>query len=216
MNVKLNLKDSNLEFNGPKYNLTNKAKKEILNIIDKAIKNDYLLIMGSYGENDLEFIEELSRISQEKGINLVYDLSDKNLLKLLKYEPLFIKPNINELETIFEATINNDMDKIKNLILKLHKLGAKNISITMGEKGSLNFIDKTFYFVEPISITMVSPVGAGDSFVAGYVGADFKKLGPIERIKLATACASATASKFDLANLSEIEIKKRKFSYKKI
>lgn len=87
---------------------------------------------------------------------------------VLPYHPLFIKPNKDELEVMFNTTVNSDTDVIKYGRLLVDK-GAQSVIVSLGGDGAI-YIDKE------ISIKAVNPqgkvvntVGSGDSTVAGMV-----------------------------------------------
>lgn len=87
---------------------------------------------------------------------------------VLPYHPLFIKPNKDELEVMFNTTVNSDEDVIKYGRLLVDK-GAQSVIVSLGGDGAI-YIDKE------ISIKAVNPqgkvvntVGSGDSTVAGMV-----------------------------------------------
>ena len=56
---------------------------------------------------------QIAQITAQTGAKLVVD-AEKNWLKaFLPYHPLFIKPNKDELEVMFNTTVNSDEDVIK-------------------------------------------------------------------------------------------------------
>lgn len=211
INVKLKVISNEYEFNGPSFSLSEKAKKQLMVKVNKFKKNDYFLIMGTINSKDYSFVEKISKICFDKKVNLVYDCSPVFLKRILKYNPLFIKPNINELEKIFNIKISTKEQIIKS-IKRLETLGAKNISITMGANGSINKINGKYYQVKPIKLNFISSVGAGDSFVAGFLNEYIKnKNNDIKILKTATACASATVSAKKLGTMKNLNV-----FYKKI
>ena len=105
--------------------------------------------------------------------------------------------------------LNNDEIKSEEEIIealkKLNKLGSKNISVTLGSKGSISLIDGNIYVVDPIRIKPISVVGAGDSFVAGFIHGYVNGFDNTDKLILATACATATATTYKLATKNLIE-----------
>lgn len=53
----------------------------------------------------------------------------------------------------------------------LARLGPSTVVLKLGARGALALTDDRIVAVEPDPITVVDPVGAGDAFVAGYLGA---------------------------------------------
>lgn len=70
---------------------------------------------------------------------------------VLPYHPLFIKPNKDELEVMFNTTVNSDADVIKYGRLLVDK-GAQSVIVSLGGDGAI-YIDKE------ISIKAVNPQG---------------------------------------------------------
>ncbi|HHO7981354.1 TPA: PfkB family carbohydrate kinase, partial [Staphylococcus aureus] len=120
------------------------------------------------------------------------------------YHPLFIKPNKDELEVMFNTTVNSDEDVIKYGRLLVDK-GAQSVIVSLGGDGAI-YIDKE------ISIKAVNPqgkvvntVGSGDSTVAGMVAGIASGLTIEKAFQQAVACGTATAFDEDLATRDAIE-----------
>jgi len=146
------------------------AKEKIINTINNLSDKDILSIAGSFNKDDFNFIDEICNIAHTKNIKLVYDLSTKEILKLLKYKPLLIKPNNFELEKIFNTKVEKEEDYIKYM-KKLIKLGAKNVVLTLGSEGSLMITSNNEFYEGKIinPIELISPQGSGDSFIGAFL-----------------------------------------------
>ncbi len=123
---------------------------------------------------------------------------------VLPFHPLFIKPNKDELEVMFNTTVNSDTDVIKYGRLLVDK-GAQSVIVSLGGDGAI-YIDKE------ISIKAVNPqgkvvntVGSGDSTVAGMVAGIASGLTIEKAFQQAVACGTATAFDEDLATRDAIE-----------
>jgi 1-phosphofructokinase len=123
---------------------------------------------------------------------------------VLKYHPFLIKPNNFELGELFETEILNDEDTVK-YASELQKAGARNILVSMAEKGAL-LLDETGA-VHRCGVCigkLKNSVGAGDSMLAGFMaGIDS---GDYDyALKLGTACGGATAFSDGLAAKSLVD-----------
>ena len=68
--------------------------------------------------------------------------AEKDLVNtVLKYQPLFIKPNKDELEEMFDMTVESDQDVVK-YGREILKEGAQSVIISLGGDGAI-YIDKT-------------------------------------------------------------------------
>ncbi|MGJ5974772.1 PfkB family carbohydrate kinase, partial [Staphylococcus aureus] len=140
----------------------------------------------------------------QTGAKLVVDAEKELAESVLSYHPLFIKPNKDELEVMFNTTVNSDEDVIKYGRLLVDK-GAQSVIVSLGGDGAI-YIDKE------ISIKAVNPqgkvvntVGSGDSTVAGMVAGIASGLTIEKAFQQAVACGTATAFDEDLATRDAIE-----------
>lgn len=169
--------------------------------------NDILIISGSLPEDlDLNKSKIILDKLFKKNVKFVFDTSSKLIKDLCKYKPLFVKPNKDELEHIFDTKIKSDSDVIK-LSKQLIKLGALNVITSLGGKGSILVTKTDSYKALAPAGKVRSTVGSGDSMVAGFIETYLKSKDPIQSIKKATACGSATAFEKGLVS-SKLNINK--------
>lgn len=208
INVKLKYdKETEINAKGPKI-----SKEEVQKFFDslKEIeKGDVIVISGSLPYSlDSDFYK---KVIEKTEADFTIDIADKKLLDYLAYKPLLVKPNEEELGKIFETEINDD--NLVKYARKLNELGAKNVIVSLGGKGSIFVDENKAYRAKPIHGKLVNSVGAGDSMVGGFVYGMVNKLEKIDAYKLAVACGTATAFSPDIADrdminqiLSEVEV----------
>lgn len=214
INLKLNFNNQNYEINSTATSLSLKNKENIFKIIDKFNPNDLLMIMGSFHQQDESFLFEISELCLKNKIGLVYDISTPIIKKLLKYNPLIIKPNDDELEKIFNKKNENDEQIIK-CMYELKEMGAKNVAITMGSKGSYLLDENNILYSANIEkINLISPQGSGDSFISTFI-AKYYDHNIEDAFKYANAAGAATASVKGLAKKELIEKMLEKIKVKK-
>lgn len=195
INVKLKYdKETEINAKGPKI-----SKEEVEKFFDslKEIeKGDVIVISGSLPYSlDSDFYK---KVIEKTEADFTIDIADKKLLDYLAYKPLLVKPNEEELGKIFQTEINDE--NLVEYARKLNELGAKNVIVSLGAKGSI-FVDENHaYRAKPIEGKLVNSVGAGDSMVGGFVYGMVNKLEKIDAYKLAVACGTATAFSPDIAN----------------
>ncbi|WP_297281228.1 1-phosphofructokinase [uncultured Anaerococcus sp.] len=170
---------------------TDKFLEKIRNLND----NDTLILSGSIPKSlDRNFYKNILDI---KNIDFTIDIAGRELLDYLSYKPILVKPNIDELEYIFETKIDDD-----NLLVyarKLNELGAQNVIVSRGKEGSIFVSDDLALKAETIEGKLVNSVGAGDSMVAGFVYALKNGSNKKDAYKFAIACGTATAFSEDIA-----------------
>lgn len=173
--------------------ISKENESEMLALIKSLDDCEILVISGSLskGMTD-EFYFKLLEILKEKKVKTVFDISSPCLKEILKYNPWLIKPNDEELFDIFGYKIDNEEDA-KTALLSLYEMGAQNVLITLGGKGSYFFNGKDMYFTPSVNVKLKNSVCAGDSFLAAFISEYIK-----DNIEKALILASATG-----ANVSE-------------
>ncbi len=176
--------------------------------------NDVLIISGNITKTmNKNFYDEVLQIINPK-VTLIVDSIQELLLSTLKYKPLMIKPNREELEELFNVSIANEEEVLK-YAMKLQKMGAQNVIVSLDKEGAL-LIDSNNkkYFLKNLDVPFVSSVGAGDSMVAGFVAGLCMEYSIFDCFMLGAACGNATVSSDRLANKEQIL--KNYYEYKKI
>lgn len=202
INVKIN--DTDINAAGPyiSRNMLNRLYKKINNIHD----GDFLIISGSIPSSVPDDIYKiLLEKLKNKNIRLVVDCEKDLLLNTLEFKPFLIKPNNNELSDIFETQIN-DFESALFYARKLQTMGAKNVMVSLGDKGAILLDEFGEAHIEKAPQgELVSAVGSGDSAVAAFVAAICDKKTYAEALKFSVAVGSATAFSNGLASKYEIE-----------
>lgn len=194
-NTRINMKyydgKHQFEINGKKPDITKNQFSLLEKQIDKLKVDDVVFIMGKCEDSYLlKIVEKLFK----KKIKFVLDIDSKILLKLIKFNPLAIKPNIHELEMILDKKINKEQD-IYDAMIFLKTNGVENIIVSNGSKGSyLLSNDYLFYKISfPKIDNIISTVGAGDTLLSSFVAFLLKTNNYVDSIKKATALSIGTS-----------------------
>lgn len=193
INVKVRSdEETDINTNGPK--ISDFDMHLLYKKLENVTEHDVVVLSGSVPSNadDHTYAKILQKIVKSNA-TVVVDSTGKQLLNTLEYKPFLIKPNISELIETFGAKISTLHD-VEKYAIKLQNMGAKNVLVSMGDKGSVLFTDKKQVIMQSAPKgERVNTVGAGDSMVAGFI-AGYLKTGDMKyALKLATACGSATA-----------------------
>lgn len=205
INVKIRAKKETA-INGQGPHITDREIEKLIRLLEKLGRDDLLVISGtipsSLPSNIYELI--LERIV-DNGVTLVIDATRDILLKTLKYHPLLVKPNKEELEEMFNTKINNDQELIENAN-KLLALGAKNVIVSLGGDGALLVGEGLKPQLRPAPKgKVVNTVGAGDSLVAGFIDEYLTSKDIAKAFKKGIATGSASAFSETLATREEVE-----------
>ncbi|WP_339022587.1 1-phosphofructokinase [Spiroplasma endosymbiont of Crioceris asparagi] len=197
------------ELNGLGFNVLENDIKKFLKTFEKTIrKNDIVVITGSAPKSISQSLyKELGDIANQKGATFIVDANKELLKNALRSKPYLIKPNTEEICSTLgiEYKENLDLKELKALVQELQKMGAQNVLVSMGSKGSVFFgINNDIYQVSIAKGDLVNSVGAGDSMVAGFVYGISNKLSIEETLKVAAAAGGATAFTEWLAQGDEI------------
>lgn len=201
INVKLKYQDET-EINAEGPHIEEKEVEKFFASLKALKEDDLLVISGSLPKSlDKDFYKKvIVKVSSKFTI----DIANKEVLDYLKYKPVLIKPNKEELANIFETEIETD-EEIISYARKLIELGAENVIVSLGGEGSI-FVDKDRVLkASPITGNLVNSVGAGDSMVAGFVYGLSHDLSKEDAYKLAVASGTATAFSPDIGSKEKID-----------
>ena len=206
INVKILEDEKETAINSKGPLVDNKSIEKLYQKLSNLKENDILVLSGSIPKGIKEDIyEEICEKIKDKNVKIVVDSTKKLLLNTLKYRPFLIKPNHHELGEIFNVQIVNQ-DQAIEYAKKLQQKGARNVLVSMGEKGSVLLDENGKSYKKDVikSRNVVNTVGAGDSMVAGFLAGYLKYKNYEDALKLGIASASATVNNVFLGTKDEI------------
>lgn len=124
--------------------------------IDFILKHD-MVVSGFWGHCNDNFKE-----FHEKGILTAFDFATK-------LDDSSVEEIVGYMDYAFFSYDDGDMDWIREYMKKMHSHGSKMIITTMGEKGSLVYDGEKFYEFGIFPCEVVDTIGAGDSYIAGFL-----------------------------------------------
>lgn len=183
-----------------------KQKQEMLKMIAQADDMEYLIISGSLPKGvNPDYYDDIMKICQEKDVRVILDISSNKLSELLSYHPYLIKPNDEEVELIFGLKMENENDMIKAIDI-MHQKGAKNILLTLGEKGAYFSDGKQIIYASAQKIKLLSSACAGDSALAAFLSIWLDDQTQIEKaLKRSAATGANVAESAGLGDLNKVE-----------
>ena len=166
---------------------TDIAKEDIDKNLDLFTEGDILLTQF---ENSMDTVEYVIKTAKEKGMTVILNPAPINQFNEKYYTFVdILVPNEHELESLAGTS---DIEKGCEILLSK---GAKNIIVTLGEKGSYYKSKELEFHVAPHKVDAVDTTAAGDSYLGALVtklsqGADIK-----EAMEFASLCSSKTVTK---------------------
>lgn len=203
INVKVNgKKETDLNTTGP--HISDEEFNKFLKKCDRIDMDDTFILSGSI-QKDLydKMIELIERLSNN-GVKIILDTNPKLMNDCLKYRPLLIKPNLDELEEMTDEIIQSE-EKLHEVAMSLVDKGAMNVLVSLGSDGAILANKDGLYRANSILKDIVSTTGCGDAMVGAYVFNLQRGANDLEAFKYATAAGAATAFKEGLATREEID-----------
>lgn len=215
INVKLKSgKESELNGRGPL--ISSDEKEKFIKSIEQIKMGDSVIVSGSNALGlDESIFFEIIKECRKKQADFIVDTTGKALYNSIKEEPLLIKPNLYEFGDLFGKEFNN-IEELIPYARKCLDMGAKNVIISLGKDGAVFFNKESSYYAPRIDGELVNSVGAGDSMIAGFVGAIKSGKTPLESFKYSVACGTATAFSQDIAKKEKIDEIFKKVKIEKI
>lgn len=142
-----------------------------------------------------DYYSGLVELCASHRIPVVLDSSGQPLLSVLKgqYKPTVIKPNLEELSQLLKTDVSADNQELKALLSEDLFEGIEWIIVSLGAQGSFAKHGAKFYRVTIPKITVVNPVGSGDSTVAGIASALVGNLSDVDLLKRANCLGMLNA-----------------------
>ena len=148
--------------------LDKSAEKKIIDLIDKSLKKNTILLIADYGHGLItkNIIKKINTSKNFKLLNCQLNASNTGLNLINNYN----KPDIlimNEAEIRYE--MKNRQNSLEILMKEIvQKIKTNYVFVTRGSKGSIcyNKIKNKFYYCPGFANNVVDKVGAGDSMLA--------------------------------------------------
>ncbi|EGP4716689.1 1-phosphofructokinase [Enterococcus faecium] len=197
---------------GEEYKLVNQgpeipqtAVHNFLNQIRALQAEDYLCVSGSLPRGlSPKVLIEISGICQEKGIHLIIDSSDQEVMDCLPYRPFLLKPNEEELSSWFGRKMVTDEDYFV-YGQRLVELGAENVLLSLGKKGAILFTkDRGFRGNSPKG-KVVNTACAGDTMLGAFLAGYMNRRPLDETLRKSIAAGSSTAFRKGLTDFLDVE-----------
>ncbi len=200
INVKLKSGEES-EINGVGPTIEEEDEKALFEKLERLREGDVLVLSGSIPKSmRKDTYERILRQVEGKKVLTVVDGEKGLLLSVLKYHPFLIKPNQYELGELFDTTITEEKE-VYDYAGRLQRMGARNVLVSMAEKGSILFGEtKEVYRQDAAKGVVKNSVGAGDSMVAGFLAGYLERKDFNYALKLGTAAGGATAFSDDLGD----------------
>ena len=96
------------------------------------------------------------------GVPVVFDFSDQ------PQDPMVLE-TIPHVDYAFFGLESDDNEQVRAYMREMQAKGPKVVVVTLGENGSLAYDGKEFHKGDIVKCEVVDTMGAGDSFIAGFI-----------------------------------------------
>lgn len=185
--------------------ITQAAVHNFLNRIRALQAEDYLCVSGSLPRGlSPKFLVEISRICQEKGIHLIIDSSNQEVMDCLPFRPFLLKPNEEELSSWFGRKMVTDEDYF-TYGQRLVESGAENVLLSLGEKGAILFTKDRVIRGNSPKGKVVNTACAGDAMLGTFLAGYMNRRPLDETLRKSIAAGSSTAFRKGLTDFLDVE-----------
>jgi len=140
----------------------------------------------------IDVYHDIIGIARDSNLKAVLDADGELLKRGIQAKPFMIKPNSHELRRLVGSDVDG-IEEVKTAGAKIRAAGVENVLVSMGPRGAVLVSEEGSFFAKPPEVEAVSPVGAGDSLVAGFVLGLDTGLSFCESLRLGVAAGAACA-----------------------
>ncbi|QQK08550.1 1-phosphofructokinase family hexose kinase [Miniphocaeibacter halophilus] len=203
--INIKLLNQNIVINGRGPNVSINEETEFLYFMSRIQEGDTVIMMGTMPPSlDDDLQDRIISICKANKAEFIVDAEPKQLKEFIKRGPLLIKPNLSDVEKMFNVKLDT-RELIVEYGFKLLELGAKHAIISVGEKGAYLFSGGHAFKGEGVKGKEVRSEGVRDAMIAGFIATYIRTSNLEESFKVAMASATATAFSKDLAKRHQIE-----------
>lgn len=205
VNVKITPPDGpETAFNGGGPEIPPQAVERLEEKLAALKPGDFLVLAGSVPGSLPAGVYARLAGKAPKGVETVIDASGPALTASAAAHPFLMKPNREELAGAFGGRVDT-LEEAELYAKKLQGLGARNVAVTLGGDGAL-LVDESggVRFRPAIQGKARSAVGAGDSFVAGFLYGWSQTKSLDRALDWAVSAGAATAFREGIADGDEV------------
>lgn len=171
--------------------LDSKVLDEVKKAVKQFDKDTIIVLSGSVGsKNSVLIYQELMK--ENKNVKWVIDAKASLLASCIDQHPYLIKPNEEELQSLFERKLDT-VEKKLDACLELIQKGVQNILLSLGENGAYFISTTEKIYVPSYPIKVERLVGCGDSLLGGFLSQQELGKSNQESLEFAVKVASLRA-----------------------
>lgn len=184
------------------------AAERLLQVVDEWLPRvTAVLATGSLAQGlDPDFYRYVLERARSLGKFTALDATGPALSEGVQARPDFLKLNAQEIGELAGVTVPNTKNVLNYLLNEGASL-AHHTAVTFGEAGAILNVDGHYWQAAPPKVSNTNPIGAGDSFAAGYLQ-EFMRSSDVERAfrrALAAGASDAATARPGWVTVEDIE-----------
>ena len=198
INIKINAEEET-EVNGQGTQPDQEELTKMIKSLSSLGQGDILILSGSVQKSiPTTFYAQLMQVVSANGALCVVDTNGESLLHAIKEKPFLIKPNIHELEEVFQCPMKEGI--LFSSMQALQQKGVKNVLVSCGGDGAYLLDEQgAIYYGKSAHGIVVSTIGCGDSMTAGFLYGWLQHGDYKEAFRMGLAAGSASAFTYGIA-----------------
>jgi len=193
MNIILESSKGQYRISMPGEKISVKKLQVVLEVLQALVREkDIVVVSGSLPKGvAAEFYTGIIFTLKQWGATVYFDADGDKLKAGLIGQPDYIKPNLHEFQRLIGKHVNTREEIISEAkkIIDTHEL--QGILLTLGGEGAYLIAKEKVLFTKTIKVNVKSAVGAGDSFLAGFVFKKAEDASDEEALRWANAAGTA-------------------------
>lgn len=159
--------ETRISFHG--FSCNKRVLDDITAAVGKIDENSIVAFTGSLPRGiSVSDVSALLKDFKGQGAKLVIDSRSFTLKEIVALKPWLVKPNKDEAEQATGIKIGSILDAA-NAAKKLYNQGVENAAVSLGGDGAVLAFESGVFYAKTPKINALSTIGAGDSFVAGFI-----------------------------------------------
>lgn len=152
---------------------------DLMNRYESALGDASVVVMGGSlpGGVPVDFYARAIKQAHLHKVPVIFDSSGPSLAAGIRSRPSLIKPNLAELADVLGYSPKSQLE-VQQAARKLQAEFGVDVIATLGEEGAVAVFEEAAYFIQPLSIPVVSAAGAGDGVLAGMALAYSRRESP--------------------------------------
>ncbi len=216
INIFVNDGDREYKFVNAGSQVPEEKQQELLHQLQSLPDITSLVISGSLPQGIEEsFYDRILSACASRQVQVVLDISSPRLRELLKYRPLLIKPNDDEVQKIFGFS-TADEGEVRSAMQALHSMGAQNVLLTMGEKGAWFSDGRVLYHCSAQPVQLLSSACAGDAALAAFLSIWLESGDVVQALKKSAATGANVAESNALGDFAKVEEYEKNIKVRKV